>query len=378
MDKLIESICRLVSNQHPNQIRSLANKARLLSATESDKLIGFFNTQAANLVLADVAKEWSEVGCSGDEFAGLLLGASHGYMSERERESVELVWSGPDTHQVPVRRSEQVYVELIESAQETLFISSYVWINIPKIETAIADAINRGVDVRMLLESIDKDSGTFFQESVQRVAKELLGATVYVWPRENRDTGAGGFPSMHAKSVVADSKRAFLTSANLTSAAMDKNIETGMLAVGGSIPSTLSSQFLNMITQGDIKPYSLSIYVPPQTADQPAVIDIKELDVDQQYPEPVLIAYYDKKLEVDEIRIFRVIEQHDELPPKGSLVIILADKPLVGRYQWQKQQSIDGKRQYYSVSMRGQSSSEAIEVEAEAWSGFRPFAVEVN
>ena len=28
MDKLLDAVCRLVSNQHPNQIRALANKAR--------------------------------------------------------------------------------------------------------------------------------------------------------------------------------------------------------------------------------------------------------------------------------------------------------------------------------------------------------------
>ena len=206
-------------------------------------------------MLFEVIKEWSQVDCSGSEFAGLLVGASHGYMNERAQESVELVWSGPNTHHVPVRRSEQVYIQIIESAEETLFIGSYVWVNIPNIEAAIKSAITRGVDVRMLLESTDKDGATFFQDTVRRVAKELVGATVYVWPLDKRDCGAGGYPSMHAKCVVADGKRAFLTSANLTSAAMDKNIETGVLATGGNVPSALSGQFLNMITQGDIQAF---------------------------------------------------------------------------------------------------------------------------
>ncbi|RLA40649.1 MAG: phospholipase [Gammaproteobacteria bacterium] len=378
MDKLLEGICRLVSNQHSNQIRALTNKARKLSPSESGKLVGFFNTQPANLVLLEVIEEWARVGCGGDEFAGLLLGASHGYMSERRRESIELVWSGPDTHHVPVRRSEQVYIEIIDSAKETLFIGSYVWVNIPNIEAAIKSAITKGVDVRMLLESTDKDGATFFQDTVHRVAKELVGATVYVWPLDKRDSGAGGYPSMHAKCVVADSKRAFLTSANLTSAAMDKNIETGVLADGGNVPSMLSRQLLNMITQGDIQAYSQSLYVPPTADDGPKVIDIKELDQNQKYSGSLLIGYRNEKLEVDETRTFRVLTENDELPPKGALVIILGDEPLVGRYLWQKQQSMDGDRTYYSVTMRGQSSTNAIEVEESDWPLFRPFAVEVS
>ena len=378
MDKLLESICLLVSNQHPNQIRSLANKARTISSADAGKLNGHFNKQAANHVLSDVIEEWSKVDCSGDEFAGLLLGASHGYMNERARESVELVWSGPDTHHVPVRRSEQVYIELIESAKESLFIGSYVWVKIPNIEAAIRKAIEDGVDVRILLESCDKDDGTHFQDTVRQVAKKLIGATVYVWPLAKRDSGGGGFPSMHAKCVVADGERAFLTSANLTSAAMDKNIETGVLANGGDVPNMLSRQLLNMITQGDIQAYSQSTYVPPAAADEPKVIDIKELNSGHKYPDPILVGYHNEKLKVDETRTFRVLTEDDELPPKGALVIILGDEPLVGRYLWQKQQSMDGDRTYYSVTMRGQGSSNAIEIEEKDWPKFRPFAVEVS
>ncbi|WP_008294711.1 DISARM system phospholipase D-like protein DrmC [Congregibacter litoralis] len=378
MDKLLDAICRLVSNQHPNQIRALANKARTLSSTDAGRLAGFFNSQAANHVLSEVVEEWRQAACSGAEFAGLLVGASHGHMSEKARENIELVWSGPDTHHVPVRRSEQVYIELIESAAESLFIGSYVWVNIPKIETAIRDAIERGVDVRMLLESSDKDGGTFFRDTVKRVAKELVGATIYVWPLENRDSGAGGFPSMHAKCVVADGERAFLTSANLTSAAMDKNIETGVLAYGGIVPGMLSRQLLNMITQGDIQAYSQAAYAPPAADSGPKVIDIKELDQNRQYSGSLLIGYRNEKLEVDETRTFRVLAEDDELPPKGALVIILGDKPLVGRYLWQKQQSMNGERTYYSVTMRGQGSHNAIEVEEINWPMFRPFAVDVS
>ena len=378
MDKLLESICRLVANQHPSQIRALANKARQMSAAQGEKLAGFFKTPTANHVLSEVTDAWVEVGCSGDEFAGLLVGASHGYMNERERESVELVWSGPDTHQVPVRRSEQVYIEMIESAQESLFIGSYVWVNIPKIEAAIQEAIERGVDVRMLLESSDKDGGTFFQETARRVAKELVGATIYVWPLEKRDTGAGGFSSMHAKCVVADGKRAFLTSANLTSAAMDKNIETGVLAHGGAVPAMLSRQLLNMITQGDIQVYAHSTYVPPSEKDGPKVLNIDELVSGMHYSDPILVSYHNDKLDVEETRMFKVLKQGDELPPKGALVIIMDAETLVGRYLWQKQQSMEGDRTYYSVTMRAQGSASAIEIDEDDWPRFRPFAVEVS
>ena len=378
MDRLLESIFQLVVDQHSSKIRGLAKKSRTLDVADAGKLAGYFSTQAANDALAEVLEQWLRVGCSGDELAGLLQGASHGYLTERSREAVELVWSGPDTHHVPVRRSEQVYLELIESARDSLFIGSYVWVNIPKIEMAIREAIARGVDVRMLLESTDKGADTFFKDTIARVTKELPGATIYVWPQENRDLGAGGYPSMHAKCAVADGKRAFLTSANLTSAAMDKNIETGVLADGGNVPRMLSRQFLNMITQGDIQTYAQVMHVPAAAEAQPSVIDIKDLEPQRNYGETLLVKFHNEKLDVEETRAFRLVSQDDELPDKGKVVIIPSDEWLVGKIHWQKQQNTGSAREFYLVSVRGFGDTKSIEVEASDWSSFKPFAVEVD
>ena len=44
---------------------------------------------------------------------------------------------------------------------------------------------------------------------------------------------------MHVKAAVADSKVAFLTSANLTDAALERNMELGVLIRGGNLPSSI-------------------------------------------------------------------------------------------------------------------------------------------
>jgi len=44
---------------------------------------------------------------------------------------------------------------------------------------------------------------------------------------------------MHVKAVVADSHLAFLTSANLTEAAFELNMELGVLIRGGQLPGTI-------------------------------------------------------------------------------------------------------------------------------------------
>jgi hypothetical protein len=57
-------------------------------------------------------------------------------LSERERregQSVELVWTGPDVGVVPLRRTEQVVLQVIDSSSERLLIVSYAVFNVPRI-----------------------------------------------------------------------------------------------------------------------------------------------------------------------------------------------------------------------------------------------------
>ena len=67
-------------------------------------------------------------------------------------------------------------------------------------------------------------------------------------PRESSDG------KVHAKLVIAGRNKAFLTSANLTGHALNKNIEAGLLLTGGVIPNQI---FSHMIVLIDTKVLSL-------------------------------------------------------------------------------------------------------------------------
>jgi len=45
--------------------------------------------------------------------------------------------------------------------------------------------------------------------------------------------------AVHAKCAVSDGKLAFITSANLSTAAMERNMELGVLVRGGHLPDEL-------------------------------------------------------------------------------------------------------------------------------------------
>ncbi len=64
-------------------------------------------------------------------------------------------------------------------------------------------------------------------------------ASLLHWPSERRPRDEQGHAGvMHAKAAVADSRVAFLTSANLTEAALERNMELGVLIRGGTLPAS--------------------------------------------------------------------------------------------------------------------------------------------
>ena len=74
---------------------------------------------------------------------------------------------------------------------------------------------------------------------------------------ENRPhTDDGKFGSMHAKLAIADRKRVFVSSANLTDYAMELNMEMGVLLEDAEIGEQISNLFDNMILNMTLRKYS--------------------------------------------------------------------------------------------------------------------------
>ena len=79
-----------------------------------------------------------------------------------------------------------------------------------------------------------------------------LHPRVFYDPRSLDLEGAGGV--LHAKAVVADDEVVFVTSANLTEAALDRNIELGVLIRDRAFALTISSYFQTLIEHDLLKP----------------------------------------------------------------------------------------------------------------------------
>ena len=187
------------------------------------------------------------------ELAAALRGASKAALLLEEREKIQMVWTGPNTGLVASRSTYQVLLDVINSAESKLFMTSFVAYKIDKVMKALENALEKGVKVEILLELSTKEGGKVDADSIKTFKQSLPPADIYTW-RPANDSEGNWAGAVHAKCAVADGKMAFITSANLTSAALEKNMELGVLFRGGSIPDKLSRHLEALVATGVIVP----------------------------------------------------------------------------------------------------------------------------
>lgn len=189
---------------------------------------------------------------SPEAVSAALLAASWSEQTHRDSESVELVWTGPDVGVVPLRRTEQALLQVIESATERLTVVSYAVYKIPRICEALIGAADRGVLINVIIETPNRLEGQNTYDTLKAIGPSLAARCgVFLWPSENRaKDGTGKSGILHVKCAVADGRWLFLSSANLTEYAFTLNMELGLLIIGGNMPSQVESQFARMIQTG--------------------------------------------------------------------------------------------------------------------------------
>jgi cardiolipin synthase A/B len=233
MNDLWDVVAKLAIDLSPARVESAATAiAKLNDATEVEKARASFGPNLSKQFWNRFRESWlanpnvepSEV-C-----AGLRTGSRVGQAKENIQ-TVDLVWTGP-VGLVPVRSTEQVMLELIHAAQNSLFLVSYVNVGARTIVTALNQAVDRGVKIQMLMEES--------KEAAEKIKNSVPSAQVYIWSKAAKVAYAGREGvSVHAKCVVSDGKEALITSANLTDYALEKNMELGVHIIGGREPRLL-------------------------------------------------------------------------------------------------------------------------------------------
>ena len=174
--------------------------------------------------------------------AGALLGALE---PDPDLTTVTPVWTGPVTA-AATRLTSAVVVDLIGQASEHVLLVGYAVHNEPTVTEALHAARARGVTVTLVLER--HADNPQFNGNAHPFAG--LDATRLCWPADIRPPGA----SLHAKLLVIDDDSALIGSANITGAALGKNLECGLLVRGGDTARSLRQHVASLVVENHLKP----------------------------------------------------------------------------------------------------------------------------
>lgn len=245
METLLDAVAALVCLVSPDKVQGIAGMIRRTHFSKSaGALTSAVGTPAAVEVVNQLTDAWRATRISADELASMLIAGAHVYSKVVTRESTEFVWTGPTTPFVSARRTEQVLLQVINAAQQTLFITSFVAYDVSTIVNALNAAGARGVDVSMLLESSHEFGGSISFNAIGKMKSLIPSARLYAWQNKTYAFENG---CVHAKVAVADASLCFITSANLTGHAMERNMEAGVLHSGGNIPRLLNSHLRSLV-----------------------------------------------------------------------------------------------------------------------------------
>ena len=181
--------------------------------------------------------------------------------------SPDLVWSGPEVPGLPARDTRRVYEELFDGAKRSVWVSTYAYFDGPQAFAHLAQRLDDSPGLRVtILLNIQRARGdtTAEDQLVRRFTDQFWGKdwpgsskpAVYYDPRSLDPSGPSGV--LHAKAVVVDDEAVFVTSANLTEAAFDRNIELGVLIRHRILASSVANHFQALIDNRHLRPLPTS------------------------------------------------------------------------------------------------------------------------
>lgn len=229
-----------LSTRRLEDLRRALERAGDARVTETDLQYAGFDGPAVSMLVGMSARD-----------AAMLI---HAVVAERQanpRPQLELVWSGPEPAQAHARDTSQVVRELFESAERRVIVAGFAFWDAHSIfETLHRRALTKPLAIEFFIH-IDP-TGTNYQMSTAAFYKHTwpwtdVAIDVYYDARADSDGEQG---AMHAKCVVIDDIATFITSANFTAAAQQRNVELGVLLRDADFSAQVSGQWRRLVNRG--------------------------------------------------------------------------------------------------------------------------------
>lgn len=225
----------------------------LRSGVSDAEVVGAVPTAQYRQTVVELIQLGAQVGVEHSSLA-LALAASAAQIETRRLQRVSIVWTGPETSSVPVRRTDEALLEVIRRARRRLIVVSFAVYKVRDVADALIAAARRACSVAVVLESANDRGGNTFEMAAALGSDVAEHVTYYTWPIDQRpNTGAGRPASLHAKCAVADDALLLVSSANLTEYAFTKNMELGLLVEGGDLPARVGAHLEELIATGVLR-----------------------------------------------------------------------------------------------------------------------------
>jgi phosphatidylserine/phosphatidylglycerophosphate/cardiolipin synthase-like enzyme len=248
-------------------LRTLAdsiNSGRLLPPFSSVSLQRYIPTSECSAV-AEELHSLSDSGVQAPQIAYVLqLVADAKTASEKTADKVELVWSGPEMPGAASRDTSVVVRELFSRAESSVLVAGFAISHGSEIFRALAERMVcvPNLTVRMFLNVSRNDDERASNEAI--VQSFYLSFKTKHWPWEKLpqvfydpralDTNFSKRASLHAKCIVVDRIKCFVSSANFTESGQARNIEVGVLIEDTNLAASLHDQFESLVTHGLLRP----------------------------------------------------------------------------------------------------------------------------
>jgi phosphatidylserine/phosphatidylglycerophosphate/cardiolipin synthase-like enzyme len=211
--------------------------------------------------LRSLQEAWALAGSdlSAEALALLLRTCAASVAAFRQRvPSTQVAWTGPRVEGSFLRATREVVREMLREAHRELLVVGY-WIAarddgqgiIEEIIASLAEAVGRGVTVTVVFDERLRPDGRDNRGVLRSTwPPDVTLPKILTWRLPSDDQNL----KLHAKVLVTDRRDALVTSANLTSYAMDRNMEMGVRIVGRPA-FDIARHFDLLIGSGVLEPY---------------------------------------------------------------------------------------------------------------------------
>jgi hypothetical protein len=254
------------------QLGGALQAGRLTVPFSAVSLQRYLATDRIEAVVAE-SQRLHEAGLTGTQVAYLLAALANDRADRQPfAEVLDLVATGPEAPSVALRNTAVVVRELFAQARHSVLAVGYAMHQGRQVFRALAKRMDQrpSLDARLCLDVQRRWGDTApAEELAQRFAarfktREWPGSrlpAVY-YDRRSLALDIKRRASLHAKCVVIDRQVAFVSSANFTEAAQERNIEVGVLLRVPALAEQLTRHFQALMEAGVLQAIVQSTTTP--------------------------------------------------------------------------------------------------------------------